>query len=446
VRMGDTLRQLKRGNRDTFFDASADERRHGYLSELLLYGGSVFTLTPSRFERTGIGFRIAEPFVARRFVQNGRVARLVPGAAEESGTKWFYTRPAEDMALVPVIVRSRFEKLVAEGYFKPRLESGGRVLYSIEKPTADLDQDIERYWRPKIVSQTTTDWDGDGKSDLIFYDYAAKKILVGTEAIALPEELRGEFVPLYVAKFPGDPRVDFLLGRMTDTDFRLGKRIDDLIERDSWAWTYRDSFSGVWQPEYQHWLWDWDIPFIADVHHSGFDSHLAYRPRSREWLLAVDRKLAGPTVDQKDLPLPFAGRFLEGSDGDLGLWSLKTGVVTLQSLNTGQHVSFKWGGRSGDILVPGDYGGDGYDEIALWQRSNQTWYWRRAPDGPISQATFGSATGIPVPWDYNHDGHLDLAYWEPDKHAIFVSYTQGKSVDLTVAVPPHSIPAFVNWN
>ncbi len=446
LQMGEALRRLKHGNRDVYFDASADERKHGYLSELLIYGGSVFTLTPSRFERTGIGFRLAEPVVARRFVQNGRMARLSAGAAEESGTKWYYSRPAEDMALAPVIVRSRFDKLVAQGYFKKRFEAGARVLYSIDKPTSNLDQGIELYWRPKIVSQTVTDWDGDGKSDLIFYDYAAKRILVGGETIELPAWLRGEFVPLYVAKFPGDPRVDFLFGRMTDTDFRLGKRIDDVVELDAWAWTYRDSFSRVWQPEYQHWLWDWDIPFIADVDHDGFDSHMAYRPQTGEWLLpAADRKLTGPVVDQKELPLPFGGRFLDGSRGDLGLWSLRTGMLTLRSLTTDQSVSFKWGGRPGDVLVPGDYDGDRYDEVAVWQRSNQTWYWRHAPDGAISQATFGSETGIPIPWDYNHDGRLDLAYWEPAKGTILVSYSQGKSVDLIVPVPPHSIPAFVNW-
>ena len=446
VRMGETLRKLKHSNRDVYFDASADERRHGYLSELLVYGGSVFTLTPSAFERTGIGFRLAEKVVARRFVQNSRMARLLPGAAEEAGCNWFYARPVEDMARVPVIVRSRFDKLVAQGYFHQQGEAGARVLYSIDKPTADLDQGIELYWRPKIVSQTTTDWDGDGKSDLIFYDYAAKRILGGGEAIELPAWLHGEFVHLYVAKFPGDPRVDFLFGRMQDTEFRLGKRIEDVVERDGWAWTYRDSFSRVWQPEYRHWLWDWDIPFIADVDHDGFDSQIAYRPRTGEWLLpAAGQKLPGPVIDQKELPLPFGGRFLDGSKGDLGLWSLKTGMLTLQSFWTGQKVSFKWGGRPGDVLVPGDYDGDGYDEVAVWQRSNQTWYWRHAANEAVSQATFGSATGVPIPWDYNHDGRLDLAYWEPSQGKIFVSFSQGKSVDLIVPVPPHSIPAFVNW-
>jgi hypothetical protein len=441
--MGDTLRKLKKSNRDVYFDASADERRHGYLSELLIFGGSIFTLTPSRYERTGIGYRISEQVVARRLVQNGRMARLLPGAAEDCGCKWFYSRPFEDMAAAPIIVRSRFDKLVAQGYFVKRFEARARVLYSIAKPTSDLDEGIDQYWHPEIVSQSKIAWNRDG-NDLIFFDYVNKKVIAGGRTIELPEWLRGELVQLYTARFAGHSKADFMFARMEDTDFRLGKRIDDIVERSNWGWTYRDSNNEVWQPEYEHGLWDWDIPLIADVDHDGFDSQVSYRPRTREWVVAPNRRPSGPVMDTADLPLPLAGRFLTGSAGDLGLWSLRTGMISLQSLTSGQKVSFKWGGRPGDILVNGDYDGDGYDEIAVWQRTNRTWYWRHAPDGPISQATFGSFTGIPVPADYNHDGRLDLAYWEPRQQKIFVSFTQGRSVDLVVPVPVHSIPAFVN--
>jgi hypothetical protein len=149
-------------------------------------------------------------------------------------------------------------------------------------------------------------------------------------------------------------------------------------------------------------------------------------------------------MDTSEVPIPFAGRFLEGSAGDLGLWSLRTGMIALRSLTTGRLVSFTWGGHDDDILVNGDYDGDGYDEIGVWQRNSHIWYWRHAPDGAVSHVTFGTDTSIPVPADYNHDGRVDLAYWEPRQQKIFVSFTQGRSIDLTVPVPPHSIPAFVN--
>lgn len=156
------------------------------------------------------------------------------------------------------------------------------------------------------------------------------------------------------------------------------------------------------------------------------------------------RSVPGPKVDKSLLPVPFAGRFLDGSNGDLGLWSLWDGMVTLKTIATGKSVAFRWGGTYGFILVPGDYDGDGRDEIALYNRNDFTWYWRHAQDGLLSSAKFGTKTGIPVPWDYNHDGRLELAYWEPGEDNIYVSFSRGQSVDLIVPVPPHSIPAFVN--
>lgn len=456
--MGTALATYKHGPRDVYFDASADERVHGYLSEMLIFGGSVFTMTPSRFERTGIGFRLAEKVVADRYVLNGRLARLVPDGAEAAGCRWYYARPAEDLVFMPPVVRARFAKAVAERFFEPKLIAGKRALYEIVKSTRGLDEGIERYWRPRIVSQVSgTDWEGYGKNGLIFYDVQDRKIVQGiplpggfpgslgggSSSVNLPDA-GGEFLGLYIGKFPGDPKVDFLLGRMKDTVYGRGTKIEDLVEYDPWGWFYRDSGNGVWQAEYSHWYWNLDVPFIADLDNDGFDSHLAYRESTGEWLLAADKTLPGPKADKAMQPLPFGGRFLEGTRGDLGLWSLQGGSVTLMSLTTGQTVTFKWGGRDGDVLVPGDYDGDGYDEIAVWQQTNQTWYWKRAPEGAISQATFGTPTCVPVPADYDHDGKLDLAYWEPTEGKIVVSFDRGRTVGLTVSVPPHAIPAFVN--
>lgn len=445
VEMGRALRRLKKSNRDVYFDASADEQRSGYLSEMLIFGGSVFTLTPSRYERTGVGYRLAEGIVAQRYRLNSRAARLAPGSFEAADCSWFYTRSFEDFANAPLIIRSRFEKALDKGYFVSKHQAGPRELYAVEKPTVDLDREIEKYLRPRIIAQTRSDWNSDGTDDLIFYDYLNKKVLIGDVALDLPEWLaESDFVQLFTASFPGDPGVDFLIARMADTDFRLGESIHDVVEINSYSWSYWDSATRFWQPEYQHWQWDEDRPYIADLDGDGFLSHFSYQPQTGQWFVAPYRTINGPFVPAEQLPMPLAGRFLEGSSGDLGLWSLRTGILTLRSIRGGQTASLKWGGRPGDILVPGDYDGDGYDEVAVWQRSNLTWYWRRAPDGPISQATFGSVSGIPLPADYNHDGRLDLAYWEPAAGFIFVSFDQGRSINMKILTPPRSIPAFVN--
>jgi hypothetical protein len=438
--MAEALGRLKKGPRNVYFDASADERRHHYLGEMFVFGGSVFTLTPSRFERTGVGYRIAEDVVAKRFVLNGRMARLQPGATEECTCAWYYVRPLEDMTAAPVLVRSRFEKLVAEGYFKSVFRAGKRELYAIVRPTADLDAGLENYWRPNIVTQPRR----TQAASIEFHDFVNNRVISGSAAVALPDALRGESVQIYVGRFARDTGVRLMLGRMEDTEFRLGNRIEDNYEQSGWKWTSQSTATAGWQPEYRFGAWDFAIPVVADIGGAGIDSRLLFQPNTGQWLAFPDVGLKASSARRADRPVPFGGRFLEGSRGDLGVWNLAAGTVTLSSVATNREVTFRWGGRTGDVLVPGDYDGDGADEIAVWQRTNHTWYWRHAPDGPISQATFGTATAIPVPADYDGDGRLDLAYWEPRERKIYVSYTRGRTVGRVIAVPPGSIPAYVN--
>ena len=142
--------------------------------------------------------------------------------------------------------------------------------------------------------------------------------------------------------------------------------------------------------------------------------------------------------------MPFAGQFIRGSDADLAVRSRVYGVFAIQSLSNGQRLDFKWGLGPNEVLVPGDYDGDGYDELGIWNETNRFWYWRSAPDGAITQFQFGVPGAVPVPFDYNHDGRVDPAYWVPTEGKIYVTFTQGRTIDRVIVVPPHSIPAFVN--
>jgi len=445
---GEALRSLKKSNRDQYYDFSTEEVRSGYLNELLVYGGSVFSLSPTRYEITGFGFLIAEDQVANRILLESGMARLLPGAAEASGTRWIYTVANQDLAGRPTIVRSRFAKLVSDGMLVKRFTAGRRQLFEFAADTHDLDQGIEINWEPKIIVQNHADWDGDGKTDLLFFDYLNQNIIFDEEIISLAGyfESQSEFPLIFLARFPGDERADLLMGHMSDAEYSRGETISAMVRQYPFHWRRLDSQVNRWQQSYQYGFWSLptDVPLVADHDGDGFDSQLAYRQKSGQWFLYPNQRIDGPSLPAPKSPLPVVGRFLPGSIGDLAVWSPIDGQFKVISMNTGETAMMAWGGREGDILLPGDYDGDGYDEVGIWQPHSNTWWVRNMPSGPNLEFTFGTSTGIPLPTDYDGDGQIDLAFWEPKERKIYVSFDFGQSVGKVIQVPPHSIPAFVH--
>jgi len=445
---GEALRTLKKSNRDQYYDFSTEEIGSGYLNELLVYGGSVFSLTPTRYEVTGFGFLIAEDQVANRILLEGRMARLLPGSAKASGTDWIYTVTRRDLARRPAIIRSRFEKMVSEDMLVKRFTSGPRELFEFEADTHTLDQEIEKYWTPKVISQAHADWDGDGKIDLLFFDYQDNVIRYGKETISLADQLGYpiEFPLIFMARFPGDKRADLIVGHMTDAIYSRGETVSAMVRKYPFNWQRLDSRVNRWENDYQYWSWSLpiDIPLVADHDNDGFDSQIAYRPRYGQWTLFPNQRIDGPTLPFKESPLPVIGRFFPDSSGDLAVWSPVTGQFKAKSILGDNTASIKWGAREGDILLPGDYDGDGYDELGIWQPHSLTWWVRKLTSGPNFEYKFGTSSGIPLPADYDGDGQLDLAYWEPREYKIYVSFDKGQSIGRTIKVPPHSIPIFVH--
>lgn len=443
VDVGRALDRLADTGRDTYHDLSRAERTSGYLNELLVFGGSVFTTTPVRYERTG-AFLIAEEEVARRTREDGRVARLHPGCAEEARCRWHYARWDEALARANVVVRSRLKAAVARGVLVERHRAGPRVLHEFVAPTTGLDGVLDQHWSPRVVTQARTDWDGDGLDDLLFHDLARDEIVVGTTRLPLPEAPEGSRRLLHVGTFPGDHLVDFHVSRMGDTVFARGQTLADMVEYSPLAWRYRDSRGRDWQPEYRRWSWDRHAPLVADLDGDGFATHLTYVTSDDRWEQAPSRLLEGPSMPASDWPIPVAGRFLPRSSGDLALWSARTGRWLVRSISIGRQREF-WLGRTGDVLVPGDHDGDGRDELATWRPEDATWSVLDTRTGTIDRWSFGTPTSVPVPADYDHDGALDLAYWEPSEHRIYVSLSRGATIDLIVPVPAGAVPAFVNW-
>ena len=445
IAIGRALDRLKKTNRDVFYDASGHlHSRGGYLSEMLVFGGSVFTTTPRRYERTG-AYPIPRKTVAERERQNGLLARLSPGSFRAVGARWLFARPEKDFDDRPLIVRSRFAKALAEGYFLEVARSGERALIEVIRSTRNIDRGISRYWRPHAILQARSDWDSDGRIDLNFYDVAQRVIITGTARIPLPRGLGKGFAQIYVGRFPGDRRADLLAAVLSDTFTGRGETSASMVKTNSFRWLYRDSRTGSWGAPHERWDWMNEVPIIADTDGDGFDSRIAFQPSTGRWLGKRGEVLADMAIPANLRPRPVAGRFHGRSTADLGVWSAVTGEWWLRNPADGTQTRFRLG-RPGDILVPGDYDGDGVDEAAVYTPSDRTWRLRDVATGETTSWRFGAPGAIPLPADYDDDGRVDAAYWLPKEGRIHVSFSSGttRQTDRTIVVPPGAIPAFVN--
>jgi hypothetical protein len=445
---GESLAELKTSPMDQYYDLSMQEPESGYMGELLVHGGSAFTLSPTRYEVNGSGFLIAEDQVKDRILHESRVARLLPGAIESSGTDWIYTVDQLSLSTRPAIVRSRFSRLVSDGMLKLRADHGGRQLYQSIKSTESVDIGLENFWSPRIISQAQNDINGDGEIDLVFFHLQQKRVfdLSNTFSLNVSVESSQDVQMVNLVRFPGRQKTDIAVGLFSDGVYSRGTTSDTMARAYPIYWQRLDIEQKSQNQNYQFGSWSLpvEIPLFADLDGDGTDSRIIYNTKSGNWLLYPNRVLDGPRLARNSGPLPIAGRFFPESTGDLGLWSPVNGQFLLKSPGTDRTESFNWGGREGDILVPGDYDGDGYDELGIWQPHSQTWWIRDMESGNNVSYVFGTETGIPLPADYDNDGRLDLAYWEPKQQVIHVSFDFGDSTGRTIAVPPGSVPVFVH--
>ncbi len=119
----------------------------------------------------------------------------------------------------------------------------------------------------------------------------------------------------------------------------------------------------------------------------------------------------GPTM------IPVPGDYNGDGIDDLALWNPATGKWTIRDTVTKNYiVSYTYVfGSSGMIPVPGDYNNDGKADLALWNPTDGKWYIQDVVTKAflVDGYAFGYSTSIPVPGDYDGNGIDDLALWNP---------------------------------
>ena len=83
-------------------------------------------------------------------------------------------------------------------------------------------------------------------------------------------------------------------------------------------------------------------------------------------------------------------------------------------------------GLSNDLVVPGDYDGDGKTDVAVVREgatpdSNLSWFILRSSDGVFNAFTFGlTGSDLTAQNDYDGDGKTDIAVWRDTNGTFYV--------------------------
>jgi hypothetical protein len=81
-------------------------------------------------------------------------------------------------------------------------------------------------------------------------------------------------------------------------------------------------------------------------------------------------------------------------------------------------------GSAGDLPLPGDYDGDGRQDLTVYRPSSGTWFWLKSSTANTDYAFVGwglDAQGdVPVPGDYDGDGKWDPTVYRPAYGTWFI--------------------------
>jgi hypothetical protein len=260
------------------------------------------------------------------------------------------------------------------------------------------------------TSETSFDFDGDGKADLGRFQKSSGEWKVknsSNNAITLTT-LGNTTSTIAPGKFDSDSITDLAV-------FNAGTWT---IKRSSDSTT--QTITGLGQAG--------DKPVIGDYDGDGLADLAVYRSSNSTWYI---KQSSTSTVVSTQFgasgDIHVQGNYDGDSRTDIAVFRPTTGDWHVLKSSSG-YVGFHWG-ISSDVPVPADFDGDGKTDFAVFRGTTGTWYAAKSSTNNVDYfaQSWGNYGDQPAPADYDGDGKADFTVWRPTTgvwHSI-------KSSDLT---------------